>query len=336
MFSRLISGDPRFILKSDQVIWLLLILLTSVIVFPSFIDSWGRNRAHIYLSKLIRNSPYSCVIINASCKNDSNPNHSDSETWRNLGIYLRNDPVLIIIPQLGEFADVDYYESEIATYSDRTDLAWLAFGVKAYQHELVNKAIESWENVPEISYYLINLSQNTDNMSLSIELLKLALDVQPSGVGYYELCNRLLENEQREAALAACQQALPFAGVEENLDLRAKIYMRLGDIFLRLGNPEDALNSYFRAQALIGQMPRWDTMRLAQAHFRLGHLDEASQILRDLLEENKDMTSLYWLLGEVERQRGNAAGALQAYREYQHYRPEDDRVYQRLKELEEK
>jgi tetratricopeptide (TPR) repeat protein len=336
MFSRLIPVAPRSILKSDQVIWFLLFLLTIVVVASSFLNSWGRNRAHVYLSKSIQNSPYSCAIVDASCKNDSSLNQSDLETWRSLGIYLRNDPVLIIIPQLRESANVGYYEPEFDALSDRTDLAWLALGVKSYQHNLINEAIESWKNVPEISYYLINLSQNTDNRSLSIELLKLALDVQPSGDGYYELCNRLLENEQREAALVACQQALPFASVEENLDLRAKIYMRLGDIFLRLGNLKDALNSYIHAQELIGEMPRWDTMRLAQAYFRLGYLDEAAQILRDLSVQHKDMISVYWLLGEVERQRGNTVEALKAYREYQQYRPEDDRVYQRLKELEEK
>jgi tetratricopeptide (TPR) repeat protein len=336
MFSRLIPVAPRSILKSDQVIWFLLFLLTFVVVPSSFLNSWGRNRAHVYLFKLIQDSPYSCAIVSASCKNDPSLNQSDLETWRSLGIYLRDDPVLIIIPQLSESANVGYYEPELDASSDRTGLAWLALGAKAYQHNLINEAIEFWKNAPEISYYLVNLSQNTDNVSLSIELLKLALDVQPSGAGYYELCNRLLENKQLEAALASCQQAVPFASVDGNSELQAKIYMRMGDIFLRSRHLKDALNSYIHAQELIGEMPRWDTMRLAQAYFGLGHLDEASQILRDLLEENKDMISLYWLLGEVERQRGNTAEALKAYRAYQQYRPEDDRVYQRLKELEEK
>lgn len=112
---------------------------------------------------------------------------------------------------------------------------------------------------------------------------------------------------QPEAALAK------LASIFEASPDRAAALTLAGEILSDLGRHQEALDRFTRARA---KAPGPDsTVKVAQANFHLGRLDEAEALLTQVLAEEPDTNGGHYLLGQIAEQRGDLPRAESEYRQ---------------------
>jgi tetratricopeptide (TPR) repeat protein len=331
MSPEMIRRKPRVILKSNFIVWIPVFPLVIFSLLSSF-HYFGSNLVHLRLVKSFPVSPYSCTISSVAC--DALWTSFELGLQDKVAYYLKDDPIRLLAFYTSQYTEVDNDEHLLENGSDRVDFVWLALGATAYHHGGVNQAVEYWKNVPQISYYLINLSNQLKSPAQAIQLLELSIKVKPTDLGYYEMGMKFSENDEDEKALAAYDQALKWAVVDRNADLHAKIYLRKGEIYLRQGNGKKAQESFESALDLQGNLLPGDTIKLARSYIQLGRLDVARSMLEELLKSREDIVRAWWWLGEVERMSGNTDRAIYAYNRYKELNPKDARVDKRIEKLE--
>ena len=303
-----------------------------LVALGDFHNIWLRNSAHLLLIKTMPFSPYICYISSEDC--GLGIDTKQVQRRFNWSFQLVDDGNVVVYAPHGLDNDTlflgksEYIEIPV----NRTELIWLAKGSMVYRDGLEEHAITAWRNAPMIAYYLINLSQILEDTEQSVDIIRLSLRILPTVDGYYLLGAHLYELDRTEEAITAFEQALLWP--ELDIMREAKIYQQLGKLYSRLDNIAMERESYKRVISLRSDVPANIYINLAKAYLQLGELEQAYEILQVLLVRNEDVATGWWLLGEVERRRGNISNALDAYYHYYELEPGDERVIKRILEIE--
>lgn len=213
------------------------------------------------------------------------------------------------------------------------DLSVLALGINFYNNGMKSEAYAIWKEVDKISEYFYNLSKLSSDPEVKIELLSLSLKVKRSGKGYYFLAQTLAGIGRQNQALSVYKKGIKYAERENDFEILSKIFTRLGDLSLRLKQPQEALEYYQEVLQLIGSLPPNTTINRAKAMIHLEMYDSAREYLISLTLTNSDLAKAWWWLGEVERLRGDRDAAITAYLEYGRLEPTDGLLMDRLIDL---
>jgi tetratricopeptide (TPR) repeat protein len=213
------------------------------------------------------------------------------------------------------------------------DLSVLALGNTFYNNDLKSEAYAIWKEVDKISEYFYNLSKLSSDPEVEIELLSLSLKIKRTGKGYYFLAQRLAGTGRQNQAVNVYEKGIKYAERENNFEILSKIFTRLGDLSLRLKQPQEALEYYQEVLQLNGSLSPNATINLAKAMIHLEMYENAREYLISLTQTNSDLAKAWWWLGEVERLRGDRDAAITAYLEYGHLEPTDELLMDRLIDL---
>lgn len=316
---------------SNKAVWSLVGGILMLIAMGDLDNIWLRNSAHLLLIKNMPFSPYICYISSEDCGVGIDTKQDQSRfTW----LFHLVDAGNVVYTPHGLGSDTlflgksEYIEIPV----NRTELIWLAKGSMLFRDGLEEQAITAWRNAPMIAYYLINLSQILEDIEQSVDIIRLSLRILPTVDGYYQLGANLYELGRTEEAITAFEQALEWP--ELDIMREAKIYQQLGKLYSRLDNIAMERESYERVISLRSDVPPHIYINLAKAYLQLGELEQAHEILQVLLVRNEEVATGWWLLGEVERRRGNISNALEAYYHYYELEPGDERVIKRISEIE--
>jgi arylsulfatase A-like enzyme/predicted Zn-dependent protease len=151
--------------------------------------------------------------------------------------------------------------------------------------------------------YWISVGQHERGLST----FSAALDRRPGDALLLQDLAILLRAARRPGeALAKARQAVD----ADSGDVRALVLA--ADILNDQGQYADALALLTRARGLTASSEL--SMKLAQAHFRLGRVDEAERILADALATYMDVAGAHYLLAQIFEQRGDFGRAESEYR----------------------
>lgn len=346
--------------------WILLVFSCLVLAFSGswhMSDQMERNFRHVLFIQAGGYSPYGQFIRSTICHTvppkGKQARLHQPEAKEHVKLCLPPESLRQGLRPKKELACIDLVSGRPLTV--------LALGSLALQRSGVYEATLIWQGTPGISDYLVELSRTVADSQCAVELLRIALLMDPMSETYYELGVRLREIGQLEQALDAFERvSIRFQNDARDPFLKARTHKEMGDLYFATGQADSARKSYERALALgfdasgvlvglarsqleagdpssavqtlveaIRKSPKNVKLHywLARIYLDLGREEEAAEVLEGLIELDGNSAEAWWLLGTAENMLGNTDGALRAYRRYQILRPDDERAEKRIAEL---
>ncbi|MBI4612541.1 MAG: tetratricopeptide repeat protein [Planctomycetes bacterium] len=114
---------------------------------------------------------------------------------------------------------------------------------------------------------------------------------------------------------------------------KARFYLEEGDSFAALGNHEQAIESYANAIAEHPGGYAAAHFKRGNAHFRLGHDDDAIQDYTEAMQLSPGFDQALFNRGETFRRKERWAEALGDFQEYRQANPSDARVLVRIADI---